>query len=174
MARGRQFSRPVGVRAQRRESLWLFFTGARTGMSAAGGTIVYQLNAAALALRPFTVVRTHITFMLESDQAAAIEFQAAAFGWCVVSDQASAIGATAGPTPVTDGSSDLFFLYKYMFGDESNLTDRTRPSTQVSVDSKAMRKVTDSEDVIGVAEFDSGVSDGLILSTAGRMLVKLH
>ena len=161
------------VRARRRESLWIGLTFAQDTQTAEGGVIHYALNAAALALRPFTVVRTYMECMLVSDQAAAIENQACAFGWCVVSDQAFAIGITAVPTPVTDIGSDLFYLNKAMFADESNLTDRSKGGSKYSIDSKAMRKVNEDQQPIGVLEMSTAGS-GIRFFSAGNMLVKLH
>jgi len=134
---------------------------------------MFSLNAAALALRPFTIVRTRMELQLRSDQAAAIEFQRASFGLAVVSDQAVAVGVTAVPTPFTDMGSDLWFVHQNLWGDESNLTDRTRPSTYVTIDSKAMRKVDIGQDIVVVAEFGTG-GGGAILGAAGRMLVKVN
>ena len=91
----------------------------------------------------------------------------------MVSDQASAIGVTAVPTPVTDFASDLWFFHKHFFAMESALTDRTRGGFIGSVDSKAMRKVNPDEDVVFVIQ-SAAASSGLILNMAGRMLIKLY
>ncbi len=166
------------VRGVRRETVWIGISPAATTITAAGGTLIYVLNAAALALRPFTVVRTHMAFMLRSDQAAAIEQQIAAFSWAVVSDQASAIGVTAVPTGFTDISSDLFFLHKIMYAacwKDSTAGFAAKRGEVFESDSKAMRRVNDDQDVVGVGEIDTASgSDGAVLLTAGRMLLKLH
>ena len=163
----------VGPRAQRRKSLWIGLDPASASLAPGAATIFYALNAAALALRPFTVVRTHMEFQVNSDQAAAIENQVLAFGWGVVSDQAFAIGVTAIPTPVTDIGSDLFFLHKVMFGDESALTDRSKSASRYTVDSKAMRKINEDEQPVGVLEVSSAAG-GAIVFAGGNMLIKLH
>ena len=161
-----------GRQAVRRESLWVGF--AFSGVTQlAGGVLTYTFNAAALALRPFTIVRTHMEFMVISDQAAAVENQACAFGLAIVSEQVVAIGVTAVPTPVTDIGSDLWFLHQVMFAKESNLTDRSQPANFYSVDSKAMRKVEDGSEMVGVSEL-SGIADGAILFSSGRILIKTN
>ncbi len=165
--------RHVVTRSAKRLTSWFFFQHAEATLTAVGGTILFSLNAAALALRPFTVVRSHFELAMRSDQAAAIEQQRSSFGMAVVSDQASAAGVASVPTPFTDMASDLWFVHRNLFGDESALTDRTRSQTLVSVDSKAMRKVDIGQDIIVVVEFASGGS-GLILAVAGRMLVKVN
>ena len=170
MAR-KQFVRRESVR---RLTSWFQFQPIEATMTGGGGTLYFTLNAAALALRPFTIVRTHFEFALRSDQAAAIELQTAGVGMAVVSDQASAIGVSAIPTPITDMAFDLWFLHTILMADESSLTDRTRPATYRSVDSKAMRKVDIGQDLVIVGELDATTSAGLILKMSGRILVKVN
>jgi len=95
----------------RRDTLWFFIGSSVVNLTALGGTLLTSLNAAALSLRPFTVIRTHLSVHLRSDQFAASEEQAAGVGMAVVSDEASAIGVSAIPTPVTDAASDLWFVH---------------------------------------------------------------
>ncbi len=174
MARRREYVRGASAISQKRFTSWFQFLSTEVTMSATGGTIIFSLNAAALALRPFTVVRSRFELMLRSDQAAAIEAQAAAFGMAVVSDQAVAVGVTAVPTPSTDMASDLWFVHQNIFADESALTDRTRSSTKVSIDSKAMRKVDIGQDVAFVSENDTGLGQGFTITFGGRMLIKVN
>jgi len=167
----RRVIRPT--RTIKRATSWFQFQHVENTITVAGGTIYFTLNAAALQFRPFTVVRSRFELHLRSDQASAIEHQAAGFGIAVVSDQAAAIGVTAVPTPATDLGSDLWFVQQNIFADESALTDRTRSSTKVTVDSKAMRRVDVGQDIVVVAELASP-SSGFILGVVGRMLVKAH
>ena len=160
-----------GGRSSKRESQWLDIAFVATTLTTPGGTITNSASAAVLALRPFTIIRVHMEIFVISDQAAAIEQQAGAYGLAVVSDQALAIGITAVPTPVTDMGSDLWFLHQIYFVNSSSLTDRSMPGQKYSIDSKAMRKVNDDQDIAFVAE-TSAVAAGAILFTAGRMLVK--
>jgi len=169
----RNFRGPQRVGAKRLSSWFEFSTGSTT-MTAAGGTLIASLNAAGLAMRPFTVVRTHVELALLSDQSGANELQVAAFGFAVVSDQATAVGVTAIPTPLTDLASDLWYLHQIIYADESVVTDRTRPQTRVSVDSKAMRKVDIGQDIVIVAEIDAVTGSGAVLISGGRFLVKVN
>ena len=163
------------VVTQKRLTSWFQFVLTATTLTAAGGTIIFSLNAAALAMRSFTIVRTRFELQLQSDQAAAIEFQHVAFGMAVVSDQASAVGVTAVPTPATDLGSDLWFVLQLMYADESNLTDCTRGGTNMTVDSKAMRKVDIGQDLVVVAELvTSAGGGGASFVSGGRMLVKVN
>ena len=98
------------------------------------------------------------------------------YGCCVVSDQAVAIGITAVPTPVTDSDSDLFHVFETM---HAQFTFISGVGTMLDgvpnhpIDSKAMRKVEDGQDLIEVVE-SSGISSGLNLKSFSRVLVKLH
>ena len=167
------FTRGVG---RKRETLWLTIP-MNTNTIAAGSTAVLSqaLAAAALALTPFTIVRTHLYWHMCSDQVAASEIFGANVGFAVVSSEARAVGVTAVPTPVTDQGSDLFFLWDAMYGlvsfsDATGLREFTHDHR---IDSKAMRKVEDGQDVVLTFETPALVSSAAIIS-GGRMLIKLH
>ena len=173
MARRRDFVRGAAAIGRKRETTWFSFEPANANIGTAGDAVlVFALNAAALALRPFTIVRTRFLVAIRSDQAAAIEVQRGAVGLAVVSDQAVAVGVTAVPTPIDDMGSNLWFVHQLLYADESNLTDRTRGESHFEIDSKAQRKVEVGQDVIVVAESSSTVSAGLIMTIGGRMLIK--
>ena len=173
MARRRDFVRGAAAISQRRLTSWLQFQPAQTAFSAAGGTVLATLNAAALALRPFTVVRSRFKYLVVTDTTVAAEIQVGAIGMAVVSDQASAIGVTAVPTPITDMGSDLWFLHEMFAGDSSLETDRSLNGTQEAIDSKAMRKVDIGQDIVIVAELSTAGS-GFQLTLGGRMLIKVN
>ncbi len=172
----RHFTRRIhGQNREVRESVWFGFTPAETTLAAADtATLVFVLNTAALALRPFTVVRTRGMWGLRSDQQAASENYSASMAMSVVSEQASAIGVTAIPTPETDRGSDLFFVYESAAGalgfDVDGSLERGKWR---EFDSKAMRKVDISQDIVWSVE-TSSISSGVITHLSARMLVKLH
>ena len=70
-----------------RETIWF---GAQAFTQTLGvpttTALVQSLNALALALRPFTIVRTRGSVLVNSDQNAASEDYGASFGEAVVSD----------------------------------------------------------------------------------------
>ncbi len=83
---------------QVRETLWVGITESVTTLASANSAfLINSGNAALLALRPFTIVRTLGYFATRSDQTGASENYDAALGISVVSDQALAIGITAVP-----------------------------------------------------------------------------
>jgi len=98
----------------RRETAWLGINFVATSAGTSAAVAVASLNAAALALRPFTIVRTYMHLGIQSDQVVTTEDQVAALGQVVVSDQALLIGVTALPTPITDLGSDLWFLHQWL------------------------------------------------------------
>jgi len=173
----REFRRGAAAVHQRRLTQWLDVMPTRTSVSAAGSIILNSLTVAEKALRPFTVVRTRLLMSIVSDQTGLTETQYAAVGLAVVSDQAEAIGITAVPTPVTDLASDLWFLHQFLTNEtvfSSAVGFSDDGAHQYQVDSKAMRKVQDGEDLVVVAEGSSIGTGGFILTVAGRLLIKLH
>ncbi len=168
----RRSSSVVAVAGRRRDTLWLVVGVGATTMTISGGTITNSMNAAALAYRPFTVIRAIMDYSVRSDQAAALEEQTVAAGAAVVSDQAVAIGVTAVPTPITDRGSDLWFMHQTMFAEESSLTDRSKPHGVWHVDSRAMRRVDDDQDIVFVLEINTVTGSGAIVRSSGRLLIK--
>ncbi len=169
----RNFS-PSISRGQRRESVWIGFGLTAVSQAAVGGFITHALNAAALAERPFTIVRSRWELYIFSDQTGATESQLGAFGIAVVSDQAVAIGVTAVPTPVTDISSDLWFVHQILLNSMSGGTaQQMQVGTRYTVDSKAMRKVEDGQDIVPVIELDAA-GNGFTVLLGGRILIKTH
>ncbi len=159
----------------RRETLWLGIgSGANSIAASATAVLINSLNAAAMALRPFTIVRTVGTWLVHSDQSAATEAYFGNIGAAVVSDQAEAIGVSAVPTPATDLGSDLWFMHQTWIG-RFQLVGSAIQTEVVSknYESRAMRKVEDGQDLVFVIEAGLG-ENGLTLSHVGRVLIKLH
>jgi len=161
---------------QRRQTLWIGLDFVATSAATSASVLVASLNAAALALRPFTIVRTYMHLGLQSDQVVTTEDQVVAIGQVVVSSRAVASGIGAIPTPIGNLDSDLWFLHQWMtssFTLLSSVGSDGQFQTNMDIESKAMRKVDVGEDIVRVIEVASA-SSGLTISTMGRMLVKLH
>jgi len=156
-----------------RKSLWLALQPAAVTLASGASNLVFSLNAAALDLRPFTIVRTRLELMVISDQAAAVEQQIGALGVAVVSDQAVGVGITAVPTPITDIGSSLWFAHALALGQASQTVDNSNPPTRISIDSKAMRKVEVGSDMIVTLEL-SAIGAGAQFFVGGRILVKTN
>ena len=176
MARRRDFVRGAGAIRQKRLSLWFDFQPVSATFTGAGGTIIASLNAAALALRPFTIVRTRFLVSVISDQITASENYAGAVGVAVVSDQAVAVGVTAVPIPITDMSSDLWLMHQLFMAsvqiEEASGNGAFLRSTNFEIDSKAMRKVEDGQDLVVVGEL--ALTSGFNITIGGRMLIKVN
>ena len=162
-------------RGPRRKSIWLSFAPSEVTLGTGVEAIMFTLNAAALALRPFTIVRSHLEVMVRSDQSAAVETQICGVGLAVVSTEAVSVGITVVPSPITELGSSLWFVNKLLFGQENSLINLLLPQLIASIDSKAMRKVEVGSDIVVVAENQSlGGSGGAIVTLGGRILIKTN
>ena len=133
-----------------------------------------NLNANALLLRPFTILRTRLVLGIQTDQESAAEDWSGDFGLIVVSEPASSIGVTAIPTPLSETNADWFVHQPLMFSFAfiTGAGFDGQKMTQYIVDSKAMRKVGPNDQVVGLVEPRSAT--GAIITMEGRMLVQLH
>jgi len=164
----RGFVRPAG-----RANLWLGIDIDGTAVAADSSVLLASLNAAALALRPFTVVRVRALIRWQSDQIASTEGPTGAFGAVVTSDQAAS--ATTVPSPINNPDGNFFvwepLITQVIFGTGVGFIEPA--GYYPTVDSKAMRKVGNNEDVRFMVE-NSHPTDGALIAVVGRMLVKLH
>ena len=137
--------------ASGRKTFWFAAVHVESNMAAASTAVIQtSLNAAALALRPFTIVRTRGYFHVRSDQISASEDQDVCYGEIVVSDQAVAIGVTAVPISCTDSQSS-WHVYESMssrFSFVSGVGFDPAGGILTRFDSKAMRKVEEGQDLI--------------------------
>ena len=128
------------------------------------------------AIGPFTILRTRGMIGVVSDQVIAEEFPFGAFGACVVSEPARAVGVGSLPTPITDEGSELWFLHQFWM---TNLMVSVGAPTSLApgslkifeFDSKAMRKVEEGQAVVFVIE-NSSDTDGAFFFLKFRMLIK--
>ena len=122
-----------------------------------------------------TVVRTRGMVSIGSDQDGANETQAGAFGICVVTAQAAALGITAIPDPITDGAWGGWFVHQY-FANRFRFLDSTGTgwitTQQFEIDSKAMRKVDEEERVVVVVT--NAAAQGMVIWNSERFLTKVH
>ena len=120
-----------------------------------------------------TVVRTRGFFGYESDQVGATEFFAGAFGIGVVTKVAAGIGITAVPGPSTDAGWDGWLYHRY-FANRFEFINGTgfasNPIVNIEIDSKAMRKVSEDDRLVIVAE--NSASTGMQVMHAIRILSK--
>jgi len=163
------------VRSAPRSNVWVGLGLANTGVVAATPTLLSSLNAAALALRPFTIVRSRMIISITSDQVAASEFVQGAFGGLVVKETASSAGVGSIPTPLTETNADWHiyqgFVNDFTFVSAVGVLESTGSQSAWVIDSKSMRKVGIDDDCVHVVE---NRANGFNIAIEGRMLVKLH
>ena len=165
-------SRAPMVGGAKRKTSWLELVPTSASVSASTSVLLLSLTTAEKARRPFTIVRTHWEIVMANDAiGGGITNLIGAVGACVVTDQAEAVGITAIPTPITDLASDQWFLHQMMLSSqiEQGTDGMTYSNAKYSIDSKAMRKVDDSEDVVFIVE--SGAVSFTIVH-GGRLLIK--
>ncbi len=162
--------------APKRLMIWIGINIAPVTFAAGGGSaLVGTLSAAALLLRPFTVIRSRGKFMVHTDNAAAGENQVGVFSNQVVTQAATSGGIAGIPTPLTEFEAD-YFVYEPFFSITSlQTTSVVSGNGQITYefDSKAMRKVDIDDDLAAVVQSDAA-SDGFIFQLNGRLLLKLH
>ena len=172
----RQFTRTRGRLGAKRQTSWIEIPPFSQALNNAAAVILV-MSADFLAKRPFTVVRTRMLNHIVTDQSVAEEIQIGAFGFCVVSEQAATVGVTAVPTPVSDAGSDLWYVHSPLISNFHFVSGAGFDSDAghvYTVDSKAMRKVNEDQELLGVVEQEVTPSQGCIISGFGRMLIKEH
>jgi len=161
-------------RAPRRTILWDEISSGTNKISVGASSLVLlaQMNASELAQRPLTVTRVRGRILVRSDQVVADEEPQCVFGMMVVSDTASALGATAIPNPVSNPDGN-WFMYEDCPCGFVNDVDGNYTWNVYEFDSKGQRKVSADEDVVLVVG-NRSAADGAQLIVSGRILYKLH
>ncbi len=116
--------------------------------------------------QPMTLRRIRGVCHIVSDQLTATEHEIGAFGACVVSEDANAVGATAVPGPVSDIGSELWVMYQPLiaqFNFVSGVGIDAHAGAWFNIDSKGQRKVTGDERVAFVVE-NASPSFGFLFS----------
>ena len=156
----------------KRAPVWFGIELNPVAVASNSAVLLFTLNAGALALRPFTVVRTRMKLLYQSDQSAALEEYGGALGIAVVTDRAAAAGIGSVPNPFANIDSDAFFVHDTFYAQSGAAGDSIASTNWISIDSKAMRKVGIDDDIVGTVEALS--LGGLEVGIIGRMLVKMH
>ena len=159
--------------------------GGLQSVSASGKTL-WGVSAAAVTDGQ-TIVRTRgeLLLFLSTADGVTSGFHGA-FGIAKVTAQAVAIGVTAVPGPVTDDDWDGWLYHRFFALSAADVATSTlansgplqmaaaAASLRMEIDSKAMRKISENESVIGVLEAtEIGVSTLRMFGNT-RLLVKLQ
>ncbi len=124
-------------------------------------------------------IRAQIAFWLEVVTTIGDGFASAAFGMCVVNENAFGVGLTAIPDPIGDSGWDGWMVYQALapiMGFSVTESENTGIISQfrMDIDSKAMRKFKESDVLVGVLSVDDEVGAAtLTWGLQSRILVKL-
>ncbi len=156
----------------RRSTEWAATTPETAWQALAAATAI--LDSTFTPTEPQTVIRVRGMLGIESDNQAVSEEPFGAFGVCVVSDQANAIGITAIPTPYTDPESDLWLLHQFWNAPVSfaSAVGIWTMGKDYVLDSKAMRRMSSDQTLAFVIE-NGAAGHGAIYRLDVRVLLKL-
>ena len=164
------------TRTARRRVSWTSGPIGGTGALSASGSTLFP-TAQQAALDDLTIVRLHGSLLLLIDSVAALgDGFSWSFGICVVSENAAGIGVTAVPEPLTDVAWDGWFVHEQ--GDLKGVTTTTMDNLggkieRRSIDSKAMRKLHNTDVVIAVLQVVETGDAAMRAFFRSRMLSKL-
>ena len=118
------------------------------------GAATVALDSAFTTLGPVTIVRVRGQLSVETDQVAGVERPFGAVGFCIVSDEAFAIGVTAMPKPYIDAESDLWVMHEFWaapmnFGTAVGFA---KVDFNLRIDSKGMRKFSEDQTLVLMME----------------------
>ena len=149
----------VRSRGPRRKSTWIGpAIQSYIAVATTAKVLIASFDAAANGLPSPTVVRTRGEVSIHPTLTSADLTIVGAWGLAVVTDRAFAAGVASLPGPFTDAGWDGWFGWgsfslRWDFGDATGA--RLAQVDQI-VDSKGMRKITDDETIVLVAESQTG------------------
>ena len=170
MARSRGF--PSRQRRPRRNTSWVAAASGIVQRTSSGSTL-FGFGGQAV-VDGLTIMRTrgHLGIYLSAGAAALDGFDGAV-GLAIVSENAFGVGITAVPTPITDEAWDGWFWFSHFSVKvpSANNFAGNASSIQIPVDSKAMRKIKNTDTIIAVLEATEVGGATVNMSLQTRMLV---
>ena len=163
------------VRGTKRKTFWLgtVQVSAETALAAATASLHGSLNAAALALRPFTIVRTISDFWVASDQIVATEQPFGAIGVALADDRAIAAGAGSLPRAYGENADSSFLFHQFWaaksFVAGTPATYSPNAWSYFHADQRGQRKIAIGDDIGWVIHNAEG-GDGCTFVWNTRML----
>ena len=175
----RRFNRSRGfTRGPRRQTEWLSLAAPTSSVVLpAVNKIQFAIQSAEeIAKAPFTIIRT-IGYVFIEQQSIVDSVQSGAFGMCIVTERAQAVGITALPDPVIESDADFWFVYEpWATGVRiETVAEQSMSSSPYSMrwESRAQRKVEEGDRIVGVMA-NASVAQGVEFQIQFRMLIKLH
>ncbi len=142
----------------KRSTAWSSTTSITSYTALAANTVILDQVAVPQVLEQ-TIVRIRGLLVVRSDQVSANENVHGAFGIALVEEPAASVGVTAVPSPITDAAQESWLVWQAFASSLILATAVGIASPGVSsyvIDSKAMRKVTDSQRLVILLENNSG------------------
>ncbi len=171
-----RFPRGRSGQRSRRVSTWVAPADQDTVSVASGASvIVASFDASGNGMLAPTIVRSRGEVAVRNTAFGADVVIGGAFGICVVSDEAFAAGTASIPRPFDDADWGGWFVWQsfeslFSFDDATGNLGVNNTSLRYQVDSKAMRKVSDGETIVMMAESQTGA---LVIAMHIRMLLLL-
>jgi len=144
---------------RKRQSTWIAPADQAT-VNVASGTsvIIASFDPAGAGMLAPTIVRSRGAVGIVPTFSGADLAISGAYGVCIVSDEAFAAGTASIPRPFDDADWGGWFVWRSFFGKfEFDVQGNVFPNNLIDqVDSKAMRKVSNGETIVMMAESQSG------------------
>ena len=177
MAAQRRSSRIITRQSQRRGTNWgRLVATLETSVAASAKVLLASFTLSNVGIGE-TIRRTRVTFLVLSDQSAAVELQIGAFGMIVVNDLALAAGAASIPGPETDANDDGWFVWEpFLQVGEAAVGGAASSAEAVkgyTFDSKAMRRVEEGFSIAVMIE-NASASHGFEALTSISLLSSMH
>jgi len=176
MAHRASVSRFPRTGAPRRKTAWIFGPeGIVTNITATANTLLPTGLALTTSASTIVRMRGELALQLTAADALGSGFHWG-FGMCVVTAAAFAIGASAVPNALTDIGWDGWFFHQqgHLISVDATPDEQTYLSPRWLIDSKAMRKVKDTDVVTGVISTVEVGTSVMQAQVATRLLLKLH
>jgi len=157
---------------QRRKTTWIASTIPAGVNALASGVTAFDQQlvcGTAFGNEEVTIVRTRGRLFVQSDQVAAREECFGALGFAIVTDPAAAVGGTSLPGPLTEASSDFWYVWVPWACDHDTLSNNPY---NAEFDSKAQRKFVPGETIVTMME-NSASGFGVEYELNFRELFKL-
>ena len=176
MARRSRFPRPS--QSPKRLTTWSKGPDEVDRTTTGSGQVIWSLGLVPLQ-SGLTIVRIRGMMSLTLTVATAIgDGFVGASGICLVSDEATAIGATAVPGPISEADWDGWMWHQFwdVRAVTATIADGVNAhgaSKVLEIDSKAMRKLPDGWTLIGVTEVVESGTASVEIQAKTRMLFKV-
>ncbi len=171
---------PRQARGLRRKTAWSLGPSNVVESRSAAGPVLWDGAAQAVG-DGLTIVRIRGELVVQLNLAttAGDGFESFAAGLCIVSENAFGVGVTAVPSPITDIGWDGWMWY-HTGGQitslvaTASLVSRSFHSLRIPIDTKAMRKIRDTDILIGVFELGTEIGAAAVeFSARSRVLSKI-